>query len=175
MMDDKAQIIALVKEEFKRWEELLSGLSEQQINTPPDPCELSIKDVVVHLWAWQQRSNARLEAALQRKEPEFPKWPPEFDPEAEGEPDQLNAWIHETYREKPWSSVYRDWKDGFHRLIELGEAIPEKDLLDPERYPLLEGYRLSDVLLGSYEHHHIDHFEHLLTWLRQHEDMKSSE
>ena len=160
------------KEEFNRWEELLAGMSEEQITAPHLPSNLSIKDVIAHLRAWQQRSVARLEAALLNREPEFPRWPAELDPDSEDDPAQINAWIYETYREQPWSSVHRDWREGFLRFLELGEAIPEKDLLDAGRYPWMEGQPLSLVLLGSYEHHHEDHLEPLLTWIRQHGNMK---
>jgi hypothetical protein len=172
MMNDKKQILKMLKEEFNRWEELLASMSEAQITNPQLPSNRSIKDVMAHLWAWQQRSIARMEAALHNREPEFPKWPEALDPEPEGEPDELNAWIYETNREKPWSRVYGDWRAGFLRFLELGEAIPEKDLLDPGRYPWLEGLPLSAVLLGSYAHHHQEHFEPLLAWLRQHGSTK---
>jgi hypothetical protein len=170
-MNDKKQILTMLKEEFNRWEELLAGMSEEQITAQHLPSNLSIKDVIAHLWAWQQRSIARLEAALHDKEPEFPRWPAEFDPEQE-DVDQMNAWIYETNRVKPWSRVYGDWRAGFLRFLELGEAIPEKDLLDAGRYPWLEGQPLSIVFVGSYEHHHIDHLEPLLAWLRQHGNIK---
>ena len=166
-MNDKQQILTTLREEFNRWEALLAGLSEEQITAPQLASNLSIKDVIAHLRAWQQRSVARMEAALHNREPEFPKWPAGLDPESEGQPDQLNAWIYETYREQPWSSVHRDWRAGFLRLLELGEAIPEKDLLDAGRYPWLEGHPLSFILLASYEHHHVDHLEPLLAWIRQ--------
>ncbi len=152
-MNDKKQILTTLKEEFNRWEELLSGMSEERITAPHLSSNWSIKDVIAHLWAWQQRSITRMEAALHNKEPEFPRWPAEFDPEAEGQPHQLNAWIYETYREKPWSRVYGDWREGFLRFLELGEEISEKDLLDPGRYTWLEGHPLSFILLASHEHH----------------------
>ena len=166
-MSGKQQILSTLREEFNRWEELLAGLSEEQITAPQLPSNLSIKDVMAHLRAWQQRSVARMEAALHDREPEFPKWPAGLDPESEGQPDQLNAWIYETFREQPWSSVHRDWRAGFLRLLELGEAIPVKELLDAGRYPWLEGHPLSFILTASYEHHHIDHLEPLLAWIRQ--------
>ena len=113
--------------------------------------------MIAHLWAWQQRSVARMAAARLNREPEFPRWPSEFGPEAEGQPHQLNAWIYETYREKPWSRVYGDWRAGFLRFLELGEEIPAKDLLEPGRYAWLEGHPLSLVLTSSYEHHEEHH------------------
>lgn len=173
-MNDKTQMITMLRDEFNRWEELLAGLSEEQITAPQLPSDLSIKDGIAHLQAWQQRSIARLEAGQHDREPEFPRWSPELDPNSEEETDKINAVIHETYREQPWSSLHRDWRKGFLRFLELAQATPEKDLMDTARYAWLEGYALSDVLLGSYEHHHIDHLEPLLAWLRQHGNMKST-
>ena len=165
-MSDKMQTITLLREEFNRWEQLLAGLSEAQITDPQLPSNWTTKDVIAHLWAWQQRSIARMEAALHDKEPEFPRWPAELDPEVEDQPNELNAWLYETNREKPWPRVYADWKAGFLRFLELGEAIPEKDLLAPARYAWLEGHPLSLVLSASYEHHE-EHRGWLLDWLRQ--------
>jgi hypothetical protein len=153
-MDDKQHILTTLREEFNRWEELLASLSEEQITAAQLPGNWSIKDVIAHLRAWQQRSIARLEAALLSREPEFPNWPAEFDPEAEGQPHDLNAWLYERDRGLPWSSVQRDWRAGFLRFLELGESIPEKDLLDAGRYPWMEGQPLALILQSSYEHHH---------------------
>lgn len=167
-MHDKHQTLTTLRAEFNRWEELLATLSEEQISTPLLPSSWSIKDVIAHLWAWQQRSIARLEAALLDSEPEFPNWPADLDPEPAGQPHQVNAWIYETYREQPWSSIHGNWREGFLRLLELGEAIPEEDLLEPGRYSWLEGQPLSFILQASYGHHHEEHFKPLLARLQQH-------
>lgn len=159
-MSDKQHILTLLREEFDWWQAALASLSEAQITAPQLDDGWSIKDVIAHLRAWQQRSIARLEAALLNKEPEYPAWPTQFDPEAEDQPHDLNAWLYAAYRDQPWSTVQRDWREGFSRFLELGEAIPEKDLLDVGRYPWLEGYALLAVLQGSYEHHH-EHAEFL--------------
>jgi len=153
---------------------LLASLTEEQITAPQLPDNWSIKDVIAHLRAWQQRSIARLEAALLSRAPEYPAWPAQFDPEEEGQPHDLNAWLYATYRDQPWSSVHRDWRAGFLRFLELGAAIPETDLLAEGRYPWLDGYALFAVLQGSYEHHreHAEYLEPLLARLRQHGNME---
>ncbi len=165
-MNNKREILTTLRDEFNRWEHLLAGLSEAQITTPRTPSGLSIKDEVAHLRAWQQRSIAHLEAALHNREPEMPPWPTLPDPEAEAVLDLTNAWIYETHRDQPWSSVYREWRDGFLRFLELGEAIPESDLLAAGRYPWLEGHPLTIVFQGSYEHHHDEHYGPLVVRLR---------
>jgi hypothetical protein len=173
-MDDKRHVIGTLREEFRRWEELLAGMSEEQISAPQLASNWSIKDVIAHLWAWQQRSVARMVAARLNREPEFPRWPAEFDPETEGQPHQLNAWIYETYRGRPWSRVYGDWRAGFLRFLELAEEIPEKDLLEPGRYAWLDGYPLSLVLIASCEHHE-EHRGWLLAWLDKHGSIEVAE
>ncbi len=165
-MNDKTQIMATLREEFERWEELLAGLSEEQITTPLVPSEWSVKDEMAHLKTWQQRSIARLEAGRLDREPEFPQWLAGVDPEAD-DVDRLNAWIYNTNREKPWPEVHREWREGYLRFLELGQAIPEEDLLAAGRYAWMEGEPLSLILLSSHEHH-AEHLETLLAWLRQH-------
>ena len=159
-MSDKQDILTALREEFNRWEALLAGLSEQQITAPQLSDGWSIKDVIAHLRAWQQRSIARLEAALFDRAPAYPAWPAQLDPEEEGQPHDLNAWLYAAYRDQPWPSVYRDWREGFLRFLELGQKIPESDLLAVGRYTWLEGYPLIAVLQGSYEHHR-EHAENL--------------
>lgn len=165
-METKQQALILLEEEFNRWEELLSGLDEPTITAPQLAANWSVKDVVAHLWTWQQRSIARLEAALNHQEPDYPKWPAEFDPEVEGEPDQLNAWLYAAYRDKAWSQVYQDWKTDCRRYLALAGKISEAALLTPANYAWMEGGSLMGTLRGTYEHY-TEHREWLVPALRE--------
>jgi len=166
-MNEKQRILTGLGEEFDAWEKLLAGLSERQITTPDLPANLSVKDVVAHLMAWQQVSIARVRAAQLDREPVFPGWVVGSDPDAE-DVDQVNARIYNAYHADSWASVYAAWREGFRRLLELAQAVPEAQLSDKAKYPWLHGYALLDVLQGSYEHHHIEHLEPLAAWLSEH-------
>jgi hypothetical protein len=168
-MEMKQHILAALREKFEDWEELLGGLSEERLSIPLLSSDWSTKDVIVHLWAWQQRSIARAEAALRDREPQFPRWPAELDPDGESV-DRLNAWIYETHRERPWPEVHENWRAGFQRLLDLSGQISERDLLDTGRYPWLKGYSMAFILLATYDHHQ-EHFEKLLAWLQEHKDV----
>ena len=157
----KNHILAALREEFNQWEEVLASMSEAQITAALQPAELSIKDEIAHLWAWQQRSIARMEAALHNREPELPQWRLALDPDDEGNTDQTNTWIYETYREQPWPQVQQKWREGYLRLLELAEAIPEMVLLDSSRFAWLAGHPLAFILVASYDHHQ-EHLEKLL-------------
>jgi hypothetical protein len=171
-MNDKRQLMTTLKQEFDRWEEMVADLSEEKLNTAQPNSIMSIKDVLAHLLAWQQRSIARLEAAVQNKEPEFPKWPADLNPETDNV-DQINAWIYQTYHDQPWADVHRKWRDGYLRFMDLGQAIPENDLFEVGKYHWLKEYSIAMVLVWSYEHHHIEHLEPLLVWIDQDKNMKS--
>ncbi|MBI5035515.1 MAG: ClbS/DfsB family four-helix bundle protein [Chloroflexi bacterium] len=166
-MNMKEHILTALAEEFNRWEELLASMNEEQITAPRLPNHRSIKDVVAHMWAWQQRSIARLNAAVSGREPEFAKWLADVNPDSEDSPNRTNEWIYQTYRELPWSTVHENWRKGFLRFLELGKAISEEDLIEKE-YPWLKGYWLYMILVSSYAHLHIEHYGPLLAWLKEH-------
>jgi len=165
-MNMQEYILMALRELFDRWEELLASLDEAQMVAPLLPSPWSIKDEVVHLWAWQQRSIARLEAALSDQTPVLPGWFPLVDPNLEGATDKINAQIYALYQEKPWATVRQNWREGFLHLLELGKAFAEKDLLDASRYPWLEGHSLAFILVSSYDHHQ-EHYAKLIARLQE--------
>ena len=166
-MESKQELLAALRDVFDRWDGLLWRLSEEQIVARQLPSDLSIKDVVAHLAAWQQLSIARLAAALHNRELDFHLGPPELNP-ADENLEAVNGWIHRTYLDWPWSDVYRDWKEGFLRFLEMAEAIPERELLQVGKYAWLGELSLAAVLRGSYEHHQEEHYEPLVAWLKEH-------
>jgi hypothetical protein len=114
-----------------------------------------------------------MEAAALDRDPVFPEWTAALPGDWEEDADQTNARIHETYHARAWPAVYQSWKEGYRRLLESGERIAEKDLLDAGRYPWLTGYSLAFVLVASYDHHQ-EHFEKLVDWLQRHEGWKDA-
>jgi hypothetical protein len=166
-MNQKRRIITALETQFNAWQELLDSLSEEQIAAPLEPSSWSARDVVLHLWGWQQVSVARAEAALQGKEPAYPVWWEIFGPDPEEDVDRTNAWFYKTYRNKPWPDVYSDWKEQFARYLELSKQVPERDLFEEGRYPWMGGYTLAASLEGSCEHHE-EHRDKLLAWLKDH-------
>jgi hypothetical protein len=166
-MNMKEHILAALREQIGRWEELLAGLSEEQITTPLFPSHWSSKDVIAHLLTWQKRSIARVEAALHNREPEFPQWPANLNPELENDTERINDWIYEINRDLSWLKIHQIWKEGFLRFLELAEPIPEPNLLDAGRYPWLNGRPLAFILLASYDHHQ-EHLDKLIDGLREH-------
>jgi hypothetical protein len=171
MGHNKQQVLDELRAEYERWEALLASLSEAQIIDPRLPAGLSLKDVVAHLWAWQQRTVARAEAALHDRQPAYPQWPAHLDPHAEDDLEEINAWIYATNREKSWPRVYADWREGFQRLLAAAQDVDEKDMFEEERYAWLPGMTLAFILEASGEHHREEHYGPLTAWLRENGDI----
>jgi hypothetical protein len=153
------ELINNLKTVFDNWEELLGGMSEEEITTQPGPGKWSVSEVITHLRAWQQISIAHLQAALLNTEPDFPAWLVGADPfYAEDHVDRFNTRIQELQRSQSWPTRHRAWREGFLRLLELAEAVPDSILFDEKRYSWLRGHAVAAVLKGSCEHHehHLD-------------------
>jgi hypothetical protein len=166
-MNMKEHLLAALKEQLVHWEDVLDDLGNDQINVLLAPSNWSTKDELSHLRAWQERSIARLEAALSDREPVFPEWLPEVDPELVVSTDQINGWIYETHRDESWGTVRQNWKEGFSRLLDLGGRISERDMMDESRYAWMEMRPLALILIGTYDHHQ-EHLDKLLAWLKKH-------
>jgi hypothetical protein len=61
-MNDRQNLLTMLREEGKPWEELLASMSEDQRTAPHLPSNWSTEDIIAHLMSWQQVSFARLEA-----------------------------------------------------------------------------------------------------------------
>lgn len=171
-MEDKQHIIDELADIFNRWQVLLASLSEQQIHQTLTPSTWTVKDVVAHLWSWQQGSVARMEAALHNREPNYPAWWAVRGPDPEEDLDGTNALLYKLSKDKPWKVVYSDWKAQFMHYLELTQKLPKQDFFQPGRYPWMGKYAIADSTKGSLDHHK-EHYETLTEWLREHGGIKS--
>jgi hypothetical protein len=160
----KKELIAMMKDVFEGWEAELAKHAVDWITTPGHvEKDRSVKDIVAHLTGWQQVSVARLEAALKDKDPHYPRWSPELDVVHETNNDAVNAWIFGAYTAKSWEEVHDEWRDRFHYVLQLSEAIPEEKWFVPGVPAWLGEYKLSAILEGSHEHHQ-EHLDELKAW-----------
>jgi hypothetical protein len=166
-METKQQILTDLREIFARWEDLLSRLSDENFTQPLTPSDWTVKDVVAHMWSWQQASVSRMDAAVRNQEPDYPEWWKIFAPDPEEDVDRTNAWFYEQNRNKTWQRVYADWKGQFLHYMELIEQVPEKDLFEVGRFKWMGTYPLAASPIGSWDHHR-EHYDPVVNWMRDH-------
>jgi hypothetical protein len=150
-------------EHERSFQDLFESLNTEQLTAPSFDQDWSVKDIVNHLWGWQQVTLARLNAGVQDGEPAFPDWLTSFPGNWDADADQTNAWIVKEFRSLSWAEVHQNWMTGYQNLLESAAKIPEMDLLDGDRYPWMHGYSLAAVLLSTYAHHQ-EHLDFLVRW-----------
>ncbi len=170
-MSEKQEILDELAEIYNRWQVLLASLSEEQIQQTLSPSTWTVKDVVAHLWAWQQASVARMDAAVHNHAPNYPAWWLQRAPDPEEDLDGTNALIYQICKDKPWKQAVADWSSQFMHYLELTRQISEKDLLQAGRYAWMGKYAIADSAKGSLDHHK-EHYETLTEWLKEHSGMK---
>ena len=156
----KAQLLNDLKSEQARWEALLQEIGEEHMTQPGVAAEWSIKDIVAHLTGWRHRTVGRFQAALRHEPAPPPPWPPQLQTD-----DEINAWIEAANRDRPLADVLRESREVFEQLAETLDAFPEADLLDPTRFPWLEGEPLSGA--AFFAHFHEEHEPDMRAWLER--------
>jgi hypothetical protein len=159
----KEQLLDRIRAERTAWEEVLAAAGEDHLTDPALPGGWSVKDVAAHMVAWRLRAIARLAAARQGTQPPPPPWAgvPESEDFA-----PINEWIRAAAADRPLAAVLRESRDTLDQLEAAVAATPEADLLDPQRFPWMNGTTLADTVLGnSPEHFFEEHAPVLRAWL----------
>jgi Protein of unknown function (DUF1706) len=81
--------------------------------------------------------------------------------------DRRNAWIYEKIRNRPVRDVLDETSQVFAQLLETVQALPERDLLDPNRFEWTEGVPLWEAIPGDNYEHYADHEASIRGWLRK--------
>ena len=155
----KSRLLDAILSARTQWEVLLAKIDEEQLISPGENSEWSVKDVFAHLTAWEWRAVAWLEAVQNKEQVKPAEWPSGL-----GE-DETNAWIYGKYRDRPLDEIIHDSARVHRRLVELIEALPEEDLMASGRLASLRGSSLLDAIPGNSYEHYRDHSETNRAWL----------
>jgi hypothetical protein len=121
----------------------------------------SFKDVVAHISAWRSHAIEQLTAVRRGQTASSQFWPMGWDEERDLE--KINQWIYEENRDRTLQDVLNESRQQYRHLRELMRALPEEELLTPNRYAWMEGGSLAD--LAEFGHLHEEHEPVLRQWL----------
>jgi hypothetical protein len=126
---NKTQLLDVARREFQKLEKFLSTLTPEQITTEPDPGKWSVKDILAHLYEWQQMFFRWYEAGLRGEAPAVPapgyKW---------SQLPALNQAIYEEYRDLPLEKALALFRESHQKTVKLMESLSESDLTTPGLY-----------------------------------------
>lgn len=157
----KKQLLAEMQSEQAAWLALLDEIGEENMTQPEVAGGWSIKDIVAHITGWRRRTVLRFRAALDPTVDMTPYWPAELD--EDDEVDEINAWIDKANRDRPLADVLNDSREVFQQLVAEVSALSDEQLNDPQRFPWLEGERLTGAFI--FGHFHEEHEPDMRAWL----------
>ncbi|MGE5378977.1 MAG: ClbS/DfsB family four-helix bundle protein [Bacteroidota bacterium] len=159
---NKSELINHLQAEYQNWEAFLDQIGSARMDLPGVNGDWSMKDIVAHLTGWNRWLVARVRAALGGEPEPPPPWPSQL-----GSDDEINAWIHEHYRNFSVQEVMEETDYGLQQLLVLMEGLPEDvriEHVEPalhlvwigeERYPVSE----------FFDHFRDDHEADVRAWL----------
>lgn len=159
----KTQLLTELRNEQASWEALLDEIGEAHMTQPEVAGGWSIKDIVAHITGWRRRTVQRFRAALDPTVDMTPLWPAGLN--ADDDVDKINDWIYKTNRDRPLADVLNDSSEVFQQLVAAIDALSDEQLNDPQRFPWLEGERLTGSFL--FAHFHQEHEPDMRAWLEK--------
>ena len=157
-IETKEQLLHQLRQERARWEALVAEVGQGRMETPSSLGDWSFKDTVAHLTTWWRWHVARV-AAVRRGEPPV-EHPSQRDVQV------INRWIYIMNRDRPLADVLRDASAAWQEFEAGLAAIEEQDLMEPGRYPGLDGQALGRYEVHFFANHfHEEHEPAIREWL----------
>lgn len=145
----KSQLVTEIQKETKALQQFLSGLTPEQMEQIGAVGEWSIKDVLAHLYEWQQMFFRWYEAGLRGETPAVPaegyKW---------NQLPELNQAIYKRYHGCPLDEIMRAFWDSHAKTLALIESLSEDALVAPGLYPWMNNNALIAYLTANTGSHY---------------------
>ncbi|MBN1935425.1 MAG: ClbS/DfsB family four-helix bundle protein [Anaerolineae bacterium] len=151
---NKAKLLELAQTERQRFTTLIGTLSQAQMLQPVVQGLWSVKDIVAHLTAWEERM-VRWLNQMRRGETAFGDWK---------EIDVLNAEAFEERKDWPLERVLADSERSFSQAIELVQSVPEAEWLAEVQFPWGRG-PLWHLAAANTFWHYPEHTWAIRVWL----------
>lgn len=163
---DQAELLKLIAESHDQMERLLASMDERQLTQPGVYDNLSVKDILAHLSAWERLADDWIGAGLCGERPVV--YTPGFevnDPDDEAIMHLLNDHIYQENRDRPLAEVLTQFRATHFHTLELVQALSEIDLNDPNRFDWCNSRPLWTLIaVNTYEHYE-EHIVLIQAWL----------
>jgi hypothetical protein len=146
----KAELLGTIAADRRLWTDLVSEVGEGRMNEPGPMGNWTFKDLAAHLLAWRTRNIVRLQARANGGTLPLDPWPGEFQDD-----DQINAWIHERYRDVSTPDILRQMDQTFVDFAAAIGRLPDALIADPDAIPAFGGVALAEMdLFGHFRDEH---------------------
>ena len=156
---DKTGVLKEMSTSYNALEEILASLDKTQFVTEGVIPGWSIKDMLAHIASWHHRLLKWLDAAVHNQEPTI------SGPDNVEEMDALNAQFYQQNKARPLDEVLADFRTSYQHIMEIVQAMPEDDLMNPDRFTWSQGEPLWQAIAGDTYEHYQEHIAQIQAWL----------
>ncbi|MBN1536302.1 MAG: ClbS/DfsB family four-helix bundle protein [Anaerolineales bacterium] len=147
---NKAQLLASIQKEYTTLDNILSTQTPEILTFTTIPGAWAIKDIVAHLYEWQQMLFTWYETGLRGEMPAVPspgyKW---------NQLPALNQHIYEKYRDLSPDQAMSRFRQSHQKTVQFIETLPEADLTTPGLYPWMNQNTLMSYLNSATAAHYV--------------------
>ncbi len=169
---DKATVLSEIGGKHDEMEALLASLDERQMTQRGVYEELSVKDVLVHIVAWERMMLGWL-AAIQRGESPvryapgfiFNEQGPDEDPEAEAVMNRLNDHVFQENKNRPLADVMADFQATHEDVVKAVSQASDADLFDEKHSTWRRKWAFYETVAGNTYGHYQEHIDLIRAWL----------
>lgn len=147
---NKTQLLAAIQKEYGALEKFIAPLTPEKLVQAPAPGAWAVKDVLAHLYEWQQMFFNWYESGQRGENPAVPapgyKW---------SQLPALNQHIYEKYQQLPPEQALTLFRESHQKTVEFIENLPESDLTMPGLYKWMNNNTLMAYLNANTAAHYV--------------------
>ncbi len=147
---NKSQLLEAANKQYTILDNYLDSLSEEQFTFTPAPGAWAVKDIIAHLYEWQQMFFTWYEGGQRSEQPAVPapgfKW---------NQLPALNQAIYEKHQHLSTAQALEMFHTSHKKTMAFIENLPEQDLLQPGLYPWMNRNTLLSYLNSTTAAHYL--------------------
>ena len=153
----KDEILDALEDERENFLEAIDGLAEKEIQTAGVVGDWSVKDIMIHLSAWEAELVKLLWQAHNNQKPTTVHF-------SQVDVDAINQEWFVAYHDRPLERVLADFAAVRKQTARRVDVFTDRDLEDSQRYDWLEGRPLWEWIAGDSFEHEAEHTAQILAW-----------
>lgn len=161
----KAELLVIRRALYARFDALIAGLSEQQIQMPGVNDDWSVKDHIAHITFWERVNLLDMLKAIEQGT----NWTDHGLERTEEVRDKTNQQVYLQNKDRSVTDVLSEFQATHQQVIEYLEKLSEEELKTP--YEWLEGYTIITWLTEPNGHYQ-EHEQYIRDWLTRQSSAK---
>jgi hypothetical protein len=156
----KPHLLAEIRGQRDALDALLARVPADQLSRPLPGDDWSIKDILAHIFAWEQVLLYWWQAGQGHEIPTDPS--PNLSHE---EIERLNTDFYQAHRHRPLAEVQAHYRRSYTQVMAILEAAPAAALEQPGYFPWAEGQPFASFVIGNTSDHYQEHRLQIANWL----------